>query len=67
MDFWRENSNIFKKKINVARFARKIIKWEFLRDFQTLADKKFSIEKIVKKFENYHEMLNGEWECSRIK
>ena len=36
VDFWRENSNISTKKINVARFARKIVKWDFFRDFQTL-------------------------------
>ena len=29
VDFWRENSNISTKKINVARFAREIVKWDF--------------------------------------
>ena len=32
-DFWRENSNIFVLKINYARYARNIVKWDFLWDF----------------------------------
>ena len=36
VDFWRKNSNIFNFDINVTRFARNDVKWDFLRDFQTL-------------------------------
>ena len=35
-DFWRENSNMCNSKLNVARFARNVIKWDFLSDFQPL-------------------------------
>ena len=31
--FWRENSNL---RINLARFARIVVKWDFIRIFQTM-------------------------------
>ena len=34
-NFWRENSFFFSLK-NLARFARKVLKWDILSDFHTL-------------------------------
>ena len=34
--FGAKNSNFFTLKLNAARFARKVVKWDFLSDFQTL-------------------------------
>ena len=34
--FGAKNSNLFTLKLNAARFARKVVKRDFLSDFQTL-------------------------------
>ena len=34
--FGAKNSNFFNLKLNAARFAHKVVKWDFLSDFQTL-------------------------------